>query len=167
MSAASRVASWALLTAALLTPFAVSLAEPAAEQPASQATSRAFAAAQSSTYGRYVCVGDVLGLVRDCALAKCRAGAGRDCRVVAACDRAQWSGSLAVALQGGRFSVTICGVPSRPGLIIRMKDLCRSYRARGLEACTLDSVWTPAGEEELAGLRWNRQTLGRGRFIAR
>ena len=129
--------------------------------------SRAFAAADSSARVQQVCVGDALGEARNCALAKCRKAGGRDCRVMAACDRADWSGTISVALQGSRFALTICGVPSRPGLVARMKDLCRGYRARGLETCTLETVWTPAGVEEIAGLRWTRQALGGGRSAAR
>lgn len=145
---------------------ALAAATPASAQLYSP-QSRAFAAADSSTRVQQICFGDVLADARSCALAKCRKAGGRDCRVMAACDRADWSGTIAVALQGSRFSLTICGVPSRPGLIARMKDLCRGYRARGLEVCTLETVWTPAGGEETAGLRWTRQTLGFARAVAR
>ncbi len=130
--------------------------------------SRAFAAADSSTRVQQVCVKDLLAEARTCALAKCRKSGGRDCRVMAACDRADWSATVQVALQGSRFALTVCGVPSRPGLIARMKDLCRGFRARGLESCTLETVWTPSGDEETAGLRWTRQALGRaGRSAVR
>jgi hypothetical protein len=141
-------------------------AGPADAQSAPYAT-RAFAAADSSARVQQVCIASSIADARSCALAKCRKAGGRDCRVMAACDRADWSGTLGVSLQGSRFALTICGVPSRPGLIARTKDLCRGYRSRGLESCTLETVWTPSGEEETAGLRWTRQSLGSGRTVAR
>ena len=153
-----------IVVAAWFSAFAV--ATPAYAQIYNQ-QSRAFAAADSSVGVQQVCIGDALGEARNCALAKCRKAGGRDCRVMAACDQAGWSGSILIALQGSRSALTICGVPSRPGLVARMKDLCRGYRARGLETCTLQTVWTPTGEEETAGLRWTRQALGGGRAASR
>jgi hypothetical protein len=52
-------------------------------------------------------------------------------------------------------------------LIVRLKDLCRTYRSRGLESCTLDVVWTPAGVAETTNLVWTTRTLGRAGGPAR
>jgi hypothetical protein len=128
------------------------------------AAQRAIAAAETQQRGQIVCGGESLAAARQCAVAKCRSGGGRDCRITAACQPAQWSGSMLVTLQGSKLSIAICGVPSRPGLLARMKDICREHRARGLESCTLETVWTPAGDAETADLRWNRQALGIARW---
>lgn len=127
----------------------------------------ALAAVESRARPVDVCIAATLTSARACALAKCRLGGGQDCRVTAACQPVLWAGNLQVQLQGSQVPLTICGVPSRMGVVARLKDLCRSYRSRGLESCTLDTVWTPAGEVETAGLRWNRQRLWQGRSMAR
>ncbi len=127
----------------------------------------AFAAAETRSRVPQVCTSATMQAARECALDKCRAAGGTDCRVTALCQPSQWAGSLNVTLQGSRVSLTMCGVPSRPGLIARMKDVCRSYRTRGLEACTLESAWTPSGDEERANLRWSRQALGLPRLQSR
>lgn len=167
MARAAWTLRWTRWVAATAAGLLLLSALPAAAQLMPFGASRAFAAADSSARVQQVCVASQLADARTCALAKCRKAGGRDCRVMAACDRGDWSGTIAVALQGSRFALTICGVPSRPGLIARMKDLCRGYRSRGLETCTLETVWTPAGDEEAAGLRWTRQALSLGRAAVR
>lgn len=159
-TAAALAVSTALLMAASGRP------RPAAAQINLLPPTLAFAAAESGAHRRHACQRETLGASRDCAMTKCRTSGERDCRIVAACDRSQWAGSIAISLPGTRVTLTICGVPSRPGLIARLKDICRTYRARGLQGCTLDLVWTPAGEEEFAGLHWSRERLGRGRTSA-
>jgi hypothetical protein len=154
------------LAAAAAAVVIASALDHAQGQSLSREAQTAFAAAEAK--GRaHACVGDGLAAARACALTKCRDSGARDCKLSASCQPAQWSATLSIAMQGSRTVLTFCSLPSRPGLIARLKDVCRSYRARGLETCTLESVWTPRGEEETAGLRWTRQTLGSPRSVSR
>lgn len=154
---------WCTLTLAALATTALAHAQPLSLPEAPPPPRLAFAAAETRTRSPQICTAPTLQGARECALNKCRNSGGTDCRVTALCQPAQWAGTLGVALQGSRVALTICGVPSRPGVIARLKDICRSYRSRGLESCTLETVWTPSGEEERAGLRWSRQALGLSR----
>lgn len=149
---------------ATLAVLAVGMMAPhvAAAQSSNQMPPLAFAAAETRPRTYSVCVESSLTSARECALNKCREGNTRDCRITAFCQPAQWAGLLDLRLQGGRTALVMCGVPSRPGLIARLKDVCRSYRPRGLEACELETVWNPFGTPEAVGLRWTRMTFRRG-----
>lgn len=137
------------------------LAPAAAQMPPRGA---AFAAVDQPGKAQQYCFGDTLDKARACALEKCRvANAGtvaNPCQVTSACDRSGWSGYIAVRMKAGNFTMSMCGVPSRVGLMVRLKDLCRSYRTRGLEACALETIWTPAGLEEQTNLVWSPRALG-------
>lgn len=161
--------TWVLARLAVGTLMALAALVPLRSAAQTQAAPPPLAMAAVDSKGRVpdVCLAATLASARECALVKCRSGGGQDCRVTAACQPSQWAGSLLVQLPGSQVPLTICGVPSRLGLIARMKDLCRGYRSRGLEACTLDTVWTPEGQSEAPGLRWNRQRLWQGRSVAR
>lgn len=125
----------------------------------------AYAAVDQPGKAQQHCFGDTLEKARSCALEKCRAAnvgtISNPCQVTSACDRSGWSGYIAVRMKAGSFTMSMCGVPSRVGLLARLKDLCRSYRSRGLEVCALDIVWTPAGAAEHTNLVWSPRSLGR------
>jgi len=123
----------------------------------------AFAAIDSASSGQSFCFGETLERARRCAVDKCRAASGPfgSCQVTSACDRSGWAGFVAVRMKTASFTSTMCGVASRLSLIVRLKEVCRSFRGKGLETCALDTVWTPAAEAEQTRLMWTPRTLGR------
>jgi hypothetical protein len=125
----------------------------------------AFAAVDQPGRAQQHCFADTLEKARSCALLKCRAaegsGGAAPCQVTSACDRSGWAGFVAVKMRSASFTMTMCGVPSRVSLIARLKDLCRTYSTRGLEACSLDTVWTPDAAAETTSLVWTPRTLRR------